>query len=122
MRSNQKNENIGRISLCRRWSGLGQGARKRDPTGNPRILAESLSVAGGQGERKRDPTGNPRTSAGSLSVAGGGGWVGVREREIRPETHAFRLDLSLSQEVEVESVGSFFPSLNLSLSPGVRLG
>jgi hypothetical protein len=48
----------------------GRDERKRNPAGNPRTPAGSLSVAGGRGERKRD-------SAGFLSVAGGRGWVEV---------------------------------------------
>jgi hypothetical protein len=95
MRLGRKNEHTGRISLCRRWSGLGRGEKKKDLTGNPCMLAGSLSIAGGQGERKRDLAGKPRTLVGSLSVPGGQCWVGVREREIRPKTHAHRPDLSV---------------------------
>jgi hypothetical protein len=65
--------------------------------------AGSLSVVGGRGERKRDPAENPYTPAISLSVASGRDWVGLREREIQPETHTHRPDLSLSQVAEVGS-------------------
>jgi hypothetical protein len=82
----------------------------------------------GRGERKRKRkrylVGNPRTPVGSLSIAGGWDWVKVREREIRPETHTRRLDLSLSQVVGVREreirPETHAHQPDLSLSPVIR--
>jgi len=105
-----------RISLCRRWSELGRGERKRDLAGY---------VTGGRDwVRMREREIRPKTHAHrpdlSLSQV-----VGVREREIRLETHAHRSDLSLLPEVGVglrsRALDLSFPH-RISLSPVVRPG